>query len=278
MVEQSSEEENFGESPPAEEQDYQEASKSTADYADYEKPQKPRNPIWKKLGITAAVLVLVAALGAGGYWFYKNRKSDDKTAGTSQTTQSTAPTAEKITTETKKFESASFKLSFDYPGNWAASEDNPEEVTVLSPGVKLKSVDGKDVTGQIYFRIRAKGQPLQGFENGNAVAVLDSQKIAYTNPTQVQRASTYISFLRYADNTQGLDAIYISGDLGYEKDQDILKSDIEKVDPIISIELYLCPDSGCKEISGVYGISEEIWNDEEISGPLTSMLESLVIN
>lgn len=292
MVEQSSEDENYhdaegADSPetgpaPAEEKDYQEAGHSTADYADYEKPKKPRNPRWRKLGrrfgIGAVILILIAALGGGGYWFYKNGKSDDKKADTSQTAQNNAPAAEKINTETKKFESVNFKLSFDYPGNWTASEDNPEEISVLSPGIKLKGADGKDVTGQIYFRVRAKSQKLQGFDGGPATAIIDSEKIAYTSPSQVQRASTYISFLRYSSNSEGLDAIYITGDLGYEKDQTVPETDIQKVDPIISIEFYLCPKDGCVELSGVYGISEQTWEDEDISVPLKNMLTSLVIN
>jgi hypothetical protein len=270
--------------PSAEEEDYQEAGRSTGDYADYQKPQKPRNPIWgklkpgRKLGIGLAILVLVAALAAGGYWFYKNRKSDNKPEQTAQTNQTSTEAAAGISGEIETFESTNFNLSFDYPADWTASEDSAEEISVLSPGLKLKGADGKDVTGQIYFRISAKGQPLQGFESGNAIAVLDSQKIAYANPTQAQRASTYISFLRYADNSQGLDAVYITGDLGYETDQDILKTDIEQVDPIVSIEFYLCPESGCEELSGVYGIGEQTWENENISVPLTNMLESLVIN
>ena len=269
---------------PAAETDVQEAAKSTADYADYEKPPKSRNPIWgklkpgRKLGIGVVILVLVVALGGSGYWFYKNRKSSNKPAESAQTAQNSTPAADKITTETKKFESVNFKLSFDYPGNWTASEDNAEQITVLSPDLKLKDVDGKDVTGQIYFRIRAKGQKLEALDGSSATAILNSEKIAYTSPTQVQRASTYISFLRYAENSQGLDAIYITGDLGYEKDQTVLKTDIEKVDPIISIEFYLCPNSGCVGLSGMYGIGVETWADENISVSLENMLKSLVIN
>ena len=287
MVEKSSSEEDYQEpksGSPIEDADYQAAGKSTADYANYEKPPMPRNPIWaklkpgRKLGIVVAVVILVAALGGGGYWFYKNRQSDSKPAETSQTNQNSTPAAAKITTETKHYDSANFRLGFDYPGNWTASEDNAEQITVLSPGIKLKGTDGKDVTGQIYFRIRAKGQNLEGFENNAATALMASEKIAYTSPTQVQRASTYISFLRYAENNAGLDAVYITGDLGYEKGQTVPKTDIEKVDPIISIEFYLCPNSGCVELSGIYGIGEQTWEDEDISGPLKNMLTSLVIN
>lgn len=262
----------------AEEEKNQEPDRSTADYANYQKPEKPRNPIWKKLGIGAAALVLVLGLAAGGYWFIKNRGAGPKPASSSESAQQSNNATSQITTETKKFESADFKLSFDYPGNWTASEDNPEEISVLSPGIKMKDVDGKDVTGQVYFRVRAKGQKLQGFDKGDATAVLSSEKIAYTSPSQVQRASTYITFLRYADNAAGLDAIYITGDLGYEEGQTIPKTDIEKVDPIISIEFYLCPNSGCMELSGVYGIGAETWSNENIKLALENMLKSLTIN
>lgn len=268
--------------PSAEEQMPQEPDRSTADYADYEKPQKPRNPMWgklgRKVGIGLAVLVLVIALGGGGYWFIKIRGAEPKPASSPQSAQQPNDAASQITTETKKFESANFKLSFDYPGNWTASEDNPEEISVLSRGIKMKDADGKDVTGQVYFRVRAKGQKLQGFDKGDATAVIASEKIAYTTPSQVQRASTYISFLRYADNSAGLDAIYITGDLGYEEGQTIPKADIEKVDPIISIEFYLCPNSGCMELSGVYGIGVETWSNEDIKLALENMLKSLTIN
>jgi hypothetical protein len=281
MAEKSAEEGDYKE-PEAEtrpaDSDYQEAARSTADYGEYHKPQKKkRDPKWRKLGIWLLIVVLIAGLAAGGYWFIKSRKSSNKPAESSQAAKSAAP-AQTITTETKHYDSDSFKLSFDYPGNWTATDDNPDEIKVLSPDLKLKGTDGADVTGQILFRIRAKGQKLPRLDSGDAVAILDSEKIAYTQPTEVQRASTYISFLRYADNTEGLDAIYITGDLGYAKDQNVPEADIQKVDPIISIEFYLCPDSGCVEVSGVSGIGVETWEDESVSTPLTSMLESLVIN
>lgn len=280
MVEKSVEEEGYQENPAGRhiaDDDYQEAARSTADYAEYHKPGKQRSPKWRKFGLGLLILLIIAGLAAGGYWFAKNRNSSG-TGQTSQTAKNASPPPAAINTETKKYESDSFKLSFDYPGDWTASDDNPDEIKVLSPDLQLKGTDGKDVTGQILFRIRAKGQKLTGLDSGNAVAVLDSEKIAYANPTEVQRASTYISFLRYADNTEGLDAVYITGDLGYTKDQEIPEADIQNVEPIISIEFYLCPDSGCVEVSGVSGIGVETWQDDSISTPLTNMLESLVIN
>lgn len=270
--------------PSAEEEKYQEPDRSTADYADYQKPQKPPNPIWQKLkklggkaGVIAAILVLLAGVGGGGYWLYKNRKSEDKPAQQSPIAQNSEPVSQ-ITSQTVRFDSASFKLGFDYPNNWTASEDNPDQITVLSPDLKLKGTDGKTVNGQVYFRIRSQSQKLEGLDGGAATAILASKKIAYTSPTQAQRASSYISFLRYPANTEGLDAIYITGDTGYEKDQTVPETDIKKVDPIISLEFFLCPDSGCQELSGVYGIGVQTWDDTNVSVPLENMLKSLVIN
>jgi hypothetical protein len=265
-----------------EEQDHQEPERSTADYADYQKPLKFRSPIWgkiksRKLGKRIAILIVAAALVAGSYWFYKHKKTTDQPSEPVATSQSSAANF-KISAKTKRYESVNFKLSFDYPTDWTAGKDNSDEISVLSPDLRLKNTEGKDVVGQIYFRIRAKGQPLTGFEDGEAKAVLDSQKIAYASPSLVQRASTYISFLRYAKNTMGLDAIYITGDSGYKQGQSITQADIQKVDPIVSIEFYVCPDAGCENISGVSGISEEIWNNKNIATPLTNMLQSLIIN
>lgn len=271
--------------PSAEEEEYQKTERSTADYANFQKPQKPRNPIWQKLskysrkfGIIALALVLVIAVAGGGYWLYNNRKSDNKPAPTNQTAQNTPSAAAQISSETKKFESTNFNLTFDYPANWKPSEDSAEEISVLSTDLKLKGVDGKEVTGQVLFRIQAKGQKLRIGDPGAATAILESKKIAYSSPTQAQRASTYITFVRYAENAEGLDAIYITGDLGYEKDQSVPSSDLQSVDPVVSIEFYLCPDSGCVEVSGVPGVGVQTWEDQNVSIPLENMLKSLVIN
>lgn len=262
-------------------EDYEAAPSSTADYANYEPPDKRRNPIWRKLAIGLVALVVLLSLAGAAYWFIKNRQSTNEPASNADTVQNgnqLAQAASQITAKTKHYVSQNFRLEFDYPEDWTASDDNSEEISVLSPDIKLTSTEGQPVIGQIYFRVRANGQKLQGLEGGNATAVRASVKIAYTKPTQVQRDSTYISLLRYAGTMEGLDGVYITGDLGYQKDQAIPEIDIEKVNPIISIEFYRCPDSGCVEVSGINGIGVASWDDKNISGPLESMLKSLVIN
>lgn len=236
--------------------------KSTADYADYEPPHKSRNPIWRKITIGLAALVLIILLAGGGYWLTK--KPTRKPAESAQSSQTSMPTSAKINTTTKHYDSVNFNLGFDYPADWSVTDSGNGVLTVKSPAVGVKDASGQSVSTQITMMIRNKSQKLPEFDAGNAMAVLDSEKIAYTKPTQTQRANTYISFLQYAKTTSGFDGIYITGNNGYKKAQAIPKVDIQTVDPIISV---------------TFGksISTGSWNNPDFANPLKSMLQSLSI-
>ena len=64
-----------------------------------------------------------------------------------------------------------------------------------------------------------------------------SEKIKYSNPTSVQRAETYLTFVQYSTTArgEGIDALYITGDNGYQKDQYIPKTDMINLDPVIVV-------------------------------------------
>src|SRR3989304_5674301 len=99
-----------------EQEDFEGASHSTADYANYEAPKKQRNPIWRKLITGLVALVVLASLAGGAYWFMKNRKSTSepaKSAETAQTESGSTPAASQTTTATKHYDSANFNLGFD---------------------------------------------------------------------------------------------------------------------------------------------------------------------
>lgn len=256
---------------------------SSADYANYQPPQKQRSPIWRKLAIVGAAIVVLFAIVGAVYWFVLREKTPIQTADTAQNSQSGSQLAQadsQITTKTKHYVSQNFRLEFDYPEDWFAGQDNAEQITLLSPDLKLKDTDNKDVVGQISLSIQSNGLKIPGVEGDGAVASRASTKINYVKPTSAQRDSTYISFLRFSESqsAQALDGVFITGDLGYQKDQNVLSADIEKVNPIIYLNFYLCPNTGCIEVSGVYGIGLATWDNPNISGPLTKMLESLVIN
>lgn len=265
MVEKSSKEED------------KEASHSTADYADYQPPSKEPSPIWRKLGIWGGVGAAVVILAAGGLWLAKNHKSAPKPASsaTSQNGQANQKaSASKISSATKHYDSTNFNLGFDYPADWTVSDTGNGQLTVKSPAIGLKDISGQRSDRQIVLSIRRGDQKLTEFDNGNSIAVLDSEKVAYTKPTQTQRANTYLSFLKYA-GSDGLSGIYITGDNGYKKAQAIPKTDIQKVDPIISLTFFTFfkPDRTVP-----LGISVDNWNDDGFATPLRNLLQSFTIN
>jgi hypothetical protein len=224
-----------------------------------------------KKGRWAAVLIIILILAAAVYWFLikpPTAKAPTKTGGPN-TTKIT--NQEQTTTETTHYDSSNFNLGFDYPKGWKLSDvSGSGKLSVTSPSMQLKAADGQTVNGQIAMTIRDKTQKLTEFDKGNATAALDSEKIAYTKPTETQRGNTYLSFLDYASSTQtGLDGIYITGDAGYTKDQVIPLADVSKSDPVISV-IFLKDN---KQIT----IDSSSWSNNSFSKSIKTMLQSLAI-
>jgi hypothetical protein len=262
-----------------EDEDYEEAARSTADYASYESPQKPRNPIWKKLFISLLIIILLAGVAGAAYWYLKNHKSEKKPTQQANTSQKTETETGQITTETKHYDSSNFYLGLDYPKDWVVADSGGGVMTVTSPAMELKSASGENATGKIVVTIRDKNQKLTEFDSGNAVSAIDSQKINYVKPTQNQRGSTYITYVRYAgtSTSSGLDALYVTGDSGYKVAQEVPKTDIAKVDPIISVGFIKCNGNGCSGSGSPLTISVSSWNDKTLSGPVEAIIKSLAI-
>jgi hypothetical protein len=247
-------------------------------------PTPAREPVgpnyWKKPKpgklVYFAILIIVAAAAAGAYWFLVKPQP----AKTSQSNQAAAVQAPAISSKTDHYDSNNFGLGFDYPQGWTIADTaGSGKLTVASPTIKLKNASGQMVNGQIIMTIRDKTQKLTEFDKGAALAVRDSEKIAYARPSQIQRGSTYVSFLQYSTTADGnsLDAIYITGDNGYQKNQTIPLTDVSKSDPVIGISFIRCSDAKCSNISAL-SLSQNVWDDSSFSKPLKSLLESLIIN
>lgn len=260
----------------------QEIPRSSADYANYSPPEKKSkmpSVNWRKPAKYLLALLLLVGVGAGIYTFVlKAEPASDKAASPSDTSQTGQSQAGQIASATENYSSQEFALSFDYPEDWMVVGGSREELKVISPDIKLKTADGQMTNGQIVMYIRAPGQKIPGLDSRNATAVMGSKKIRYAKPTANQRGETYISFLRYAGSSFGLDAVFITGNNGYQKDQSIPRADIEKVEPMISITFGKCADSGCVELAPPMSIDSDSWNDMNLSQPLEAMLQSLVIN
>jgi len=237
-------------------------------------PDYWKKPKRSKLLYLVALLIVAAALVAG-YWFLLKPKS----AKTTQQTQAITTKPDVISSKTDHYDSNNFSLGLDYPHGWTLTDTaGSGKLTIASPAMQLKATNGQTVSGQIIMTIRDKTQKLFEFDKGAALAVRDSEKIAYTQPSQIQRGSTYLSFLQYATTAgSGFDAIYITGDNGYQKGQTIPAGDISKSDPVISIGFTKCVDSKCASATPL-SLDTAVWDDSGFSKPLKSLLESLTIN
>lgn len=254
---------------------------STADYDNYQPPPKPKRNLKKPLLVLLALLVASATAFVVYSLLFKKEESQPPNLDQpcqNGLCQERENQAKPIVTNTKNYSSQSFTLSFDYPEDWTVKDEGEAIMTVRSPAVDLLDATGQKISGQITLTFRGKTQKLTEFDAGSAVAVKDSEKIAYTKPTQTQRGSTYLSFLRYAKtaSANGLDGVYITGDAGYKTEQNIPKDDILKVDPVVSLTFAKCADSACVETSSTT-IALASWNDASFSGPLLAMLKSLTI-
>lgn len=225
-------------------------------------------------------LVLIVVIGLGVYWLFFSSKASPKhtsaSSSKSQTQSSEAKNNNVTHVPTHAYNSSDFNVNFNYPDGWAVVDSGNGPMTVTSPSMSLTSASGKAVTGQIIMTVAKQGQLPAKFTAGTALAVLDSQEIAYTQPTAAQTSQTYVSFVQYSStNTRGgLDAIFVTGNFGYQKDQIIPTSDIAGVDPFISLSFSECGNSACTTNLTPLTIASTSWNQSSFKAPIVTMLSS----
>jgi hypothetical protein len=247
-------------------------------------PREPLPPQYQKekskKGRYFIILLVIVLVTAAAYWFLlrpKPAKAPAKSTSRQTSSSSSVPRESKV--DTDHYDSSNFNLGFDYPKGWKVSDvSGSGKLTAASPALKIKDTNNQQVDGQIIITIRDKTQKLSEFDKSAATAVLNSEKITYTKPTQTQRGDTYVSFLSYAgSSSSGLDSIYITGDAGYQKDQDVPAVDISKIDPITNVTFLKCSDSKCSGTGSPLTIATQNWQDSSFSSPIKTMLQSLAI-
>jgi len=224
---------------------------------------KPKR-IW--LRVLIVVTLIVAVVLAVYLVFFPNIFESKKkvSAPTVKTTQTTPTQNANAPIKTKHYDSTNFGLGFDYPQDWTVA-DVTGKLTVTSPAMQLATTANETITGQVIVTIQPKQATLDVFKQGNATAVIDSQKITYTKPTASQRAQTYLSFLNYASSADtGIDGVYVTGDYGYQKDQAIPQVDIAKVDPLIMVTFVKCSSSACNGPTTAATLAPTAWSDTAV--------------
>ncbi len=249
------------------------------------KPSSKRPRSWAWLIVLAVILVL-AATGLLIYAGHKTAKvttkqvakapSQQVTIAPHQTIAATPPTNIPSTPHS----SQTFGMTFNYPSSWNVVDSGAAGTTVTSPVMNLTAANGQAVEGQIVMNVTKQGVLPAAFTT-NSVAVLTSQIVNYTSPMPTQAADTYISFVQYPSTTTvgGLDGIYITGNYGYQKDQNIPSTDVAKVDPLIYFSFYSCSSSACPTTARQpLTIAASSWSDQSLSAPILMMIKSFTFN
>lgn len=246
----------------------------------YDAPKKPHK-FWRKLLRFFGWMLLTAILtgvGGGAAWYFWLKDEAPAKSATSSQAAAPAPSPVAVADPTETYTSSAFQLQFDYPAKWKVTEGADNKIIGLSPATKLKTVSIGNKVGQIVLTIQRKQASLPDFATGNSLAIRGSEKIDYAKPSQVQRASTYVSFLNYAASTEkGLDGIYVTGDNGYIKNQYVPIDDVAKSDPLITITFRSCDDDKCATPGKPLTIAATEWENKIFAKPLQTMLESIVV-
>lgn len=228
------------------------------------------------------IVLVVLLLAAGVLYALKVRHNPvSKQSPNSSTTSSggSQQAANEPTVPTKSYTSNTFSLSFNYPEQWQVHDTGMPPLTVTSTPMTLKDASGQQVTGEVVVTIQQQGQLPKDFSGGDAVAVLDSQKINYSHPTSDQRAQTYLSFLQYAATTThgALDGIYVTGNLGYKRLQPVPSTDITPRDPLVYVVFVKCANSTCSGTTTPLSIASDDWSDPNFRAPIKTLITSLSI-
>jgi hypothetical protein len=236
---------------------------------------------WKRrILVLVVIVVILIAIGLGAHWLFSSNKHPAIYKAPAQTVSNTpASTTPKASSSgpTKPYTATDFNLSFNYPEGWTVFNNGSGPMTVTSPSMRLTSADGQAVTGLITMTIQQQGQLPASFSAGAALAVLNSQKISYTHPTTAQLSQAYLSFVQYSATTTkgGLDSVYLTGNLGYQKDQTIPSSDIAKVSPLVTVTFTKCGNTACTSSLTPLTIASTSWSKSTFQAPIETMLASM---
>lgn len=261
--------------PPEQQDEYAAASQSTADYIHNLEPVKAQKKKRKIKGIIFIALVVLAAIGAGVYFLVLRKQPAPSSQNSNQQAATQQQPVESVDEElSEHLVSQDIQLSIDHPKTWQKDDSTQGLLTLQSPAAQITTSDGSKTSGKVTITIVTAGSAVPKFAKPVGKAAVDSQKIAYAQPSQSQRKETYLSFVGF-DGSTGVDAIYITGDAGYKKGQDIPKTDVAKSEPIIGVSFVKC-DGGqdCQE--GI-AIDPEAWGSDKILSVAQAILKSLVV-
>lgn len=235
------------------------------------KPPKKNNSLWYLIAGFVVVLVLV---GLGIFIAKKYTHSNKTNQLTNNQTTAKKPSSNISSSKLTSYTSSVFNFKVNYPNSWAVATQGNTSVSITSPETTLTTDNGSKVNGKVVLSVLQQNQIPASF-GSYSVAVLNSQDIAFTKPTPAQAAQTYISFIQYPATIVkgGLDAIYVTGNNGFVKDDVITTSVVGQVNPLIMVSFEQCKSNDCSQIKNLT-ISSTMWSNTSFSTPILNILKS----
>lgn len=222
--------------------------------------------------VTGLIVLVLLGFGAFAYGHYTKTKTTKHSTSHKQVAKKPTSTAKISLTS---YTSSVFGVTLSYPTSWTVTAEGNTSLDISSQETTLTADTGKSVDGKIVFNMVNQGQIPAAF-GSNSVAVLNSQDINFSSPTSNQAAQTYISFVQYPATVikGGLDAIYVTGNSGYLKDQSIPTTDVDQVSPLVIVNFEQCQNKACTTYTPLT-ISSTMWNNSTFSMPILDIIQSL---
>jgi hypothetical protein len=155
--------------------------------------------------------------------------------------------------------------------------DTADKLTVTSPSTQLPGIDSNAV-GRAIITIQNQQTSIPNYPSAGAVASIASDMVTYKQPSEVQRAQTYLSYLGY-QNPKGLDALFITGDSGYQVGQNVPLSDIVKGNPLVGVTFEACGNNDCAPgTTGPLTLQASSWKSSPLSTAVNNFLQSIVVH
>jgi len=240
----------------------------------------------KGLVLGLSLLVILAIIVGGAYFVFTHQVKSTKKVLTVKTVTASARVHASSSSVSKvpttSYASSSYGATFSYPTTWKLVNNGPgSPLEVISPIENLINENGQKVPAEIILTLANQATTPSAFGN-NSAAVLTSLRLNYRHASASQAASTYISFVQYPSTTVvgGLNAIYVTGNYGYQKYQLIPVSQVDQVDPLIYYSFVQCPSAtSCPTASSKpLVISSTEWSDTNFSEPILNTIGSFNFN
>ena len=250
----------------------------------------------KKRRLLRAVVILVVMLnlglaGASGWLtFHKPKTAAASTLATSAQPVATGASDKSASTATAKpagdattlhYVSDALKLEFDYPVDWrvSSSADN-SSVSLRSAPFHFTSPDGQLLNAALSVTITPVSTASYVVKADDSYVITNnSQSLVYSNPTKQQRSTTNVSFASYPENKAGTTtAIFISGNLSYNKGDTVGSKNYKSIDPKVYLELDGCASSGCADVAQSNAFTSSDWQSVPTFQQAKSLFESLRFN